>query len=162
MQIRPYQPSDRTQLNALALEAFAQFKSEYSDWSAIQLAVSTMADLAEVTDIFVVEESGQIIGGIVYMPPLGDSELSQSHFDPSWAVMRMLVVSPAYRGRGIGKQLTAKFVEHAKANGVKTIALHTSPIMEVALAMYLKMGFQKVKEINPIYGVEYAIYSLDL
>jgi hypothetical protein len=39
------------------------------------------------------------------------------------------------------------------------IALHTSPIMSVALPMYLKMGFAKAYDAPPIFGVAYAVYT---
>jgi hypothetical protein len=39
------------------------------------------------------------------------------------------------------------------------IALHTSPIMSVALPMYLKMGFAKACDAPPILGVAYAVYT---
>lgn len=159
MKIRLYQPSDKTQLTAIALQAFAQFKGCYSDWSVIENAVASMADFADAMDIFVAEESGKIVGGVVYMPPLGEGLPNQGYFDSSWAVIRMLVVAPEFRGKGIGKQLTLACLQHAKNNGLNTVALHTSPIMEVALAMYLKIGFSKVKDINPILGVDYAIYK---
>ena len=37
--------------------------------------------------------------------------------------------------------------------------LHTSPIMTVALPMYLKMGFVKAYDAPPIFGVPYAVYT---
>ena len=39
------------------------------------------------------------------------------------------------------------------------IALHTSPIMTVALPMYLRMGFAKLRDAPPILGVDYAVYT---
>ena len=39
------------------------------------------------------------------------------------------------------------------------IALHTSPIMSVALPMYLKMGFAKAYDAPPIFGVACAVYT---
>ena len=42
------------------------------------------------------------------------------------------------------------------------IALHTTPIMRVALPMYLRMGFIKLREASEIYGVPYAVYTKSL
>ncbi len=74
----------------------------------------------------------------------------------------MLVVSPSQRGKGIGKKLTMECIKRARDIGVSIIGLHTSPIMEVALSMYLRMGFVKVKDIEPIFGVEYSVYKLQI
>ena len=53
----------------------------------------------------------------------------------------MLVIDPGARGRGLGRLLTEECVRRARRDGAPTVALHTSPIMEVALPMYLRMGF---------------------
>lgn len=118
-----------------------------------------MADLAESAEIIVAEEAGTVIGGVAFVPAA--SRLNK-HFDSTTASIRMLVVSPGHRGRGIGKKLTLECIGRAKDSGAKAIALHTSPIMEVALAMYLTLGFMKIRDIEPVCGVAYSIYSLPL
>ena len=50
-------------------------------------------------------------------------------------------------------------VSRARRDGSPIIALHTSPIMSVALPMYLKMGFVKAYDAPPIFGVAYAVYT---
>ena len=71
----------------------------------------------------------------------------------------MLVVDPDYRGIGIGKSLTEECINRAKRDNSPLIALHTSPIMEIALNMYLRMGFIFEKATSPIYDVPYNIYT---
>lgn len=159
MIIRSYKKDDEDQLNVLAIEAFLQFKDNYNDWNAIKSIVGSMSTLNESSEIIVAENSGNIIGGVAFVPPGGDTK---GHFDKSWASIRMLVVSPDQRGKGIGKRLTRECIERARENGVRFIGLHTSPIMEVALSMYLRMGFVKIKNIEPIFGVEYSTYKLQL
>jgi hypothetical protein len=44
----------------------------------------------------------------------------------------------------------------------RIIGLHTTPIMTVALPMYLRMGFKLHNEAPPICGVPYAIYTMTL
>ena len=159
MEIRPYTKNDEEQLNSVAVEAFLQFKDDYSDWNAIQAVVSDISALNDDAEVIVAEESGKIIGGVAFVPPRDDS---RGHFEQSWASIRMLVVSPSQRGRGIGRKLTEECIKRASKVGASFIGLHTSPIMDVALSMYLRMGFVKVRDIDPILGVEYAIYKLDI
>ena len=47
----------------------------------------------------------------------------------------------------------------SQARRAPLIALHTSPIMTVALPMYLRMGFAKAYDAPPIFGVAYAVYT---
>ncbi|MFT5592963.1 MAG: ribosomal protein S18 acetylase RimI-like enzyme [Oceanicoccus sp.] len=118
-----------------------------------------MANLAESANLFVAEDNGNIVGGVALVPP---NDNPSSHFDKTWAAIRMLVVSTEARGKGLGRALTEACIEHAKQSQVKTIGLHTSPIMEIALAIYQRMGFEKFKNIDPVFGVEYGVYKLDL
>jgi ribosomal protein S18 acetylase RimI-like enzyme len=74
----------------------------------------------------------------------------------------MLVVEPAARGRGIGRRLTEACITRAKCDGASVIALHTSPAMQVALAMYLKMGFELQRHVPDRFGVSYGVYILPL
>ena len=159
MHIRPFKSEDSNQLNQVAVEAFSQFEQHYSDWQSLITAVGKMANLAETARLFVAEDNGNIVGGVALVPP---NDNPNSHFDKTWAAIRMLVVSPDCRGKGIGRALTEACIEHAKQSQVKTIGLHTSPIMQIALAMYQRMGFEKFKGIDPIFGVEYGVYKLEL
>ncbi|HEX7920248.1 MAG TPA: GNAT family N-acetyltransferase [Bradyrhizobium sp.] len=71
----------------------------------------------------------------------------------------MLVVDPVDRGTGLGHALASECLARARRDRCRTIALHTSPIMTVALPMYLKMGFGKVHDAPSIHGVPYAVYT---
>ena len=71
----------------------------------------------------------------------------------------MLVVDPAFRGKGLGRALSMECIARAKRDRSPIIALHTSAIMTVALPMYLRMGFVKAYDAPPIFGVAYAVYT---
>ena len=65
-------------------------------------------------------------------------------------------------GHGIGRALTEECIRRAERDDAPAIALHTSPIMEVALPMYLRMGFEFVRAVTPIHGVPYGVYRMHL
>jgi ribosomal protein S18 acetylase RimI-like enzyme len=69
---------------------------------------------------------------------------------------------PAARGKGIGKALAVACVERAKEDGARFMGLHTSPIMTVALPMYVRIGFAKDADLPPIAGAPHARYVLRL
>ena len=155
--VRPYLEKDKATVNSLAIEAFAQFKDHYNDWQSIKSVVGNMASLASTSELIVAEINHEVVGAVALVHPGKDKN---KNIDPSWASIRMLVVSPKHRSKGIGKQLALECLKHATRQGFQEVALFTSPIMEVALPMYLRMGFKKVKDIEPISGVEYSLYKL--
>jgi ribosomal protein S18 acetylase RimI-like enzyme len=62
------------------------------------------------------------------------------------------------RGLGIGRALTEECISRAGRDGASIIALDTTPIMAVALAMYERMGFEFTATAPTIHGVPYGIY----
>jgi ribosomal protein S18 acetylase RimI-like enzyme len=55
--------------------------------------------------------------------------------------MLLLVVDTASRGKGVGCALLDECCRRARHDGSRVLALHTSPIMTAALAIYRDMGF---------------------
>lgn len=60
--------------------------------------------------------------------------------------LRMLIVEPAARGRGIGARLVGECVSHARHVGYKKMGLYTSKGLDSARRLYEAEGFQLVKE----------------
>jgi ribosomal protein S18 acetylase RimI-like enzyme len=157
--LRSYREADASGVNELALAAFDQFQSQYSDWPAMASGIGRMSALADAGEIIVAERDERIIGAVAY---IGPGLPKATFFDQSWPIIRMLVVDPLCRGGGVGRALTEDCMKRARRDGSPVIALHTSPIMTVALPMYLRMGFQLVRETPPIYGASYAVYLKQL
>jgi ribosomal protein S18 acetylase RimI-like enzyme len=161
MSVRPFTPGDAEAVNALALAAFEQYRGVYDDWETLSRGVGSMASLAGGGEILVAEEEGgRIVGAVAYFGP--GSEPRADFFEPEWPIIRMLVVDPQARGRGIGRRLTDECIERARRDEAAVIALHTSPAMEVALAMYLRMGFRLERKVPDRFGVPYGLYLMDL
>jgi hypothetical protein len=72
----------------------------------------------------------------------------------------MLVVDPKYRGQGIGPALMQECVRRAKRDQADLLALHSSPIMSAALAMYREMGFVFHRDGTPVFAVPTAVYVM--
>jgi GNAT superfamily N-acetyltransferase len=157
--LRDFSADDTAALNRVAVAAFAQFKDAYSDWPAMERGVSQMSQLSQVGEIIVAELDHRVVGGVGYVGP---GKPKAAFFDPRWPVIRMLVVDPHARGHGLGRALTEECIRRARRDNAPVIALHTTPIMSVALPMYLRMGFQLRGEAPPIHGVPYAVYTMAL
>jgi GNAT superfamily N-acetyltransferase len=157
--LRDFSPGDAVALNGVAVSAFEQFKTEYSDWPMMKRGVSRMSELSENGEIVIAELDSRIVGGVVYIAP-GKSKAP--FFDPAWPIIRMLVVDPPARGHGLGRVLTEECIRRAQRDKAPIIGLHTTPIMTVALPMYLRIGFRFHSEAPPICGVSYAVYTMVL
>jgi len=153
--LREFRESDAQEINRLAVTAFEEFGSNYSDWPALAASYARMSDLAKGGEIVVAEIAGNIAGAVAYIPP---HQGKPRYFDQAWPVIRTLVVDPKRRGAGVGRALTQQCIERARRDGSPVIALHTSAIMKVALAMYLRMGFEWHHDAPAVYGVPFAVY----
>ena len=158
-QISDFTPHYSEELARLAIAAFEQYKEVYDDWDVFISRIAAMPSLAETSEIIAAKIDDEIVGAVAYVAP---HKQKAEFFESEWAVIRMLVVTPKARGLGIGKALTHECIKRAKRDGAKTVALHTSHVMQTALAMYLRMGFGYKKEAPIIFGVEYGVYTMDM
>ena len=156
IRLRDYESGDAEDLNRIAVSAFDQVQDHYSDWPAMRAGLSKTSDLGVSGEVIIAEFQGAFAGAVAYFGP---NSQKAAFFDQRWPIIRMLVVDPAFRGKGIGRALSDECIARAKRDGSPIIALHTSPIMSVALPMYLKMGFAKAYDAPPIFGVAYAVYT---
>jgi GNAT superfamily N-acetyltransferase len=156
IRLRDYQREDAEDLNRMAVAAFDQFRDHYDDWPAMRAGLSKMSGLSASGEVIIAELQSEIAGAVAYFGP--DSPKA-AFFEQRWPIIRMLVVDPAFRGHGIGRALSEACMARARRDKALVIALHTSPIMSVALPMYLKMGFVKAHDAPPIFGVAYAVYT---
>lgn len=155
--IRDFDAGDRAAVNRIALAAFTQYQEVFDDWPAFAAWLGTMADLASQLEMVVATWQGSVVGAVGYTRP---DQPKIEHLPPEHAAIRMLVVEPAARGKGIGRALTDECLRRAQRDGSRAIALHTSTFMEVALPMYRRLGFVEVATAEPltIYGAPYGIY----
>lgn len=158
-ELREYRASDEKAVNEVALAAFEEYRHHYDDWAAFSRIIGNMASLSESGELIVATVKERVVGAVVYVGP---GENKSDFFSLEWPILRMLVVTPAYRGRGIGRALTKACILRAKSDGASLIALHTSPIMAVALPMYERLGFKRQHQAPTIFGVSYSIYVKEL
>jgi ribosomal protein S18 acetylase RimI-like enzyme len=161
VKVRAAKPSEHSAVDELAVEAWEVLKPGYdpSSWEGLVHSLGKTSRLAESGTLLVAVAGELVCGAVVYMPP---GRSNPKIFPPSWPSIRMLVVAPSHRGHGIGRQLTEACIEQARQDEARCIGLHTSPIMSVALPMYLRMGFVRDADLPPIAGAPYARYVLEL
>jgi len=69
------------------------------------------------------------------------------------AQLRLLILTPAARGLGLGGRLTDECIAFARAKGYRSLLLWTNRCLDAARAIYAKRGFQLVRsEPHHSYG----------
>lgn len=156
-------PTEKKSLQQLGILSYNQFskKLSASDWATMDRFLNNdkMWDqLVNNSKIFICEDNDKLIG-MAYLVPGGNP----THIYPAdWSYVRMVGVDPAYRGKGIAKRLTQLCVDYAKQSNEKIVGLHTLELMDDARHIYEAIGFRIYKEIDPIYGMRYFLYKLDI
>jgi len=160
--VRPIRPDEYEHLGELTLAAYLEVEGVEGDEEYVD-ELRDVAGRAEKVPVLVAidERTGELLGGVAYVPgpgPLAEMERADE------AGFRMLAVSPAAQGRGIGRLLVEACIDRARAAGKRRIVLLTLPTMYAAHRLYGKLGFER----DPEHDWEYApghlllAYALDL
>jgi len=77
--------------------------------------------------------------------------------------IKRVFVDPGYQGRGLGGEIMRRLIAEARAQGLRSVALHASV---VSREMYEHMGFRPVREASLDLGgggtLDYTVMILDL
>ena len=156
--------NDLNGIKKLVLKSWGQFQNELTNenWEKLKTSLSnskTYTGLLENSYCVICENDKLETIGVSFLVAHGNpTEI----YDHNWCYIRFVTVDTDYGGQGIGKQLTEKCIQYAIASNERTIALHTSEIMNKARHIYESLGFKILKEIGPRFGKRYWLYTLDI
>ncbi len=130
-------PVEVREVAAKDLPVLASIPGVERGWGLVSLAKEMMAPWS----VFgVVTVNGRPVGYAVLQVAAGEGYLAN------------IVVSPGYRGKGLGKGLLERILERAVDCGVGRVLLEVRESNHVAIGLYYSMGFQEV-------GRRLALYS---
>ena len=131
-----------------------------SDGYASQLAdVGGRAGKAEL--LLVRGADGTVVGSVALVLEGDFGEVTESDDEASF---RMLAVSPAVRGQGVGELVVRTCLDRARAAGKRRMVISTDPRMAAAHRLYERLGFRRLpgRDWSPVPGVDLLVYALDL
>ncbi len=146
MEIREIRPNEFATLGLITVDAYRNLQGGAPLGSYEDDLMDVAGRAADSVVLVAVDDAGEILGGVTYVP---DSTHRMSEFeDPEAAGIRMLAVRPDRQGAGVGRALTEECIARARADGRSRVLLHSTAIMELARAMYARMGFELAPELD--------------
>lgn len=160
LQIRDARDEDRDKIRALTLAAYQQYAAHMPPelWEGYQQGIlNALTDTKPVGRI-VAEQAGIMLGCVLLYP--GGTVFSKPNGDTitlPCPEMRLLAVSPAARGQGVGAALVRECLRRARQSGETMMTLHTTDLMTVAMRMYERMGFVRAPELDFHPGPDFTV-----
>lgn len=127
-----------------------------------------LADIGRFTErpatrvLVALDDRQTLLGGVVYFGDMAQyGSGGGATAVPNAAGIRLLGVDSNTRGLGVGKTLTLACIELARAQQRADVVLHTTKAMQVAWALYEKLGFIRSPDLDFLQG-ELPVYGFRL
>ena len=146
------------------MDAIREIFQEYADGLGIDLCFQQFdAELASLPgeyqeprgDLLMARVGGELAGCCALRP------LDKADY-PNAAEMKRLYVRKAFRGFGLGRQLSEAILDTARRAGYACVLLDTLSEMDTARSLYDDLGFVEIAPYyhNPISGAHYLKVDL--
>jgi len=139
--VRLVEPSEHDAVAALLVDAYT---SDYDISGEYRASLSAVAERAAEHEVWVaVGADGQLLGTVA--TPRAGRLISEVARDGELD-FRLLGVSPAARGRGVGETLTRHVLDLARERGASRVVMNSGPQMISAHRLYHRLGFARFHE----------------
>ncbi|MQW75551.1 GNAT family N-acetyltransferase [Nocardioides sp. dk4132] len=153
-------PGDHDAVGELVAAAYADFLLGPDDPYLSRLRDSA-ARAAEAELWVAADRGGELLGTVTICP---DGSPWREIAGPDEGEFRMLAVSPAAQGRGVGARLVELVLQRARAEGRGAVVLSSLSQMRAAHRVYARFGFLAVPERDwqPAPGVALRVFRVAL
>jgi ribosomal protein S18 acetylase RimI-like enzyme len=156
IEVRPAVAEDLPAVRRIVTAAYAEFEPWLTpaNWAVLTSNITKVIESGIPGLLRVAQLDGQLAGTVTYLPP-GPKDYRR--VPPEWAVIRVLGVDPALRGRGVARALTADCLALAQADHAPAVGLHTAEMMVAARALYEHAGFVHQHDFTHL-DLKFSIY----
>lgn len=145
--IHPVREPEFSAAGEATARAYREFqRPEWPGYTAYVARIADIAERAHIGTVLVAVVNGVVAGSITLELTERIRPSSTGPLAPDEAHLRMLGVSPEYRGLGIARRLVSACIEIARAAGKQRLTLNTAPVMVAAQQLYTSMGFTPTPE----------------
>ncbi len=160
IEVRSAVTADLPAVHRIVTAAYAEFEPWLTpaNWARMTSNIAKVVEPGAPGRLRIAQLGDQLAGTVTYLPP-GPKDYQR--VPPEWAVIRVLAVDPALRGRGVARALTADCLALALADHAPMVGLHTAEMMVAARALYEGAGFARHREFTHL-DLNFCIYLLHL
>lgn len=162
--IRLAQPNEFKAIGQMMVQVYSQLEGfpspeEQPVYYQKLANIGALAKKEGVDLLVAVDDQGHMGGAIVYFHDIRQyGAQGVADHEENAGGFRLLAVDPATRGQGLGKKLTQACLDLARETGKKQVVIHSTRAMQVAWAMYEKLGFKRAEDLDfmqegfPVFG----------
>ena len=153
-EIRRADPGEYKALGRLTAQSYEQLpgmpgRAEQPAYYAMLHDVAGRAGKPFIEILVAVTPEQELLGGVTFVGDMAYYDAggtAAANKDSSG--IRLLAVKPEARGIGVGRALTLACIRKAIERGRSQVILHTTKSMEIAWAMYERMGFTRSPDLD--------------
>ena len=160
MKVRPARVEELDAVGELTVAAYVADGMD-PDYSYVEVLADAARRATEAELLVAVDADDRLLGTVtVCEPGTPWAEVSR----PGELELRMLAVTPASRGRGVGERLTRAVLDRARERGVHRVVLCSSDYMDAAHRLYRRLGFTRLpcRDWQPVPGMQLLAFALEL
>ena len=153
IRVRLAKREDRDFITAVLLDSYSQYESlmPYELWNAYKESIIASVDEKLVKARLVAERNGVIVGS-VYLFDSSEAAYGRTDLHIDTPIIRLLAVSKKARGFGVATELIRASAKQVREWGQDTIHLHTSDMMDSAIRLYERLGFERAYDKDLMNG----------
>ena len=162
--IHDLHPEEFAALGRLMVEVYSNLEGfptpeEQPRYYELLANIGSFTETKDARVLVAVTAEEELVGGVVYfgdMAQYGSGGTATTVKDASG--IRLLGVSPRFRGLGAGRALTQACLQLAREKGQAQVILHTTQAMQIAWQLYERLGFVRSEDLDfsqqelPVFG----------